>query len=134
MPAVALCLPTAAILARFLAAAMRQTLDEDFIQTGIAKGLSPKRLVVHHVLPNSMPPVLTILGLQIGQLLSGAIIVETIFAWPGVGQLLLQAVIARDFLLTQDLLLLAVFVFVVVQILTDFADAAIDPRVRLVRQ
>ena len=81
-----------------------------------------------------MPPVLTILGIQIGQLLGGAIIVETIFAWPGVGQLLLQAVIGRDYLLTQDLLLIAVVVFVVVQIVTDVVDAAIDPRIRLERQ
>ena len=134
MPAVTLSLPTAAILARFLSAAMRQTLDEDYVQTAIAKGVSNRRLILRHVLPNSLPPVLTILGLQIGQLLSGAIIVETIFAWPGLGQLLLQAVLTRDYLLTQDLLLLAVFVFVVVQVLTDLADAAIDPRIRLERR
>lgn len=134
MPAIALSLPTAATIARFLAASMRQTLDEDFVQTAVAKGLSWRRLLFRHVLPNSMPPVLTILGIQIGQLLGGAIIVETIFAWPGVGQLLLQAVIGRDYLLTQDLLLIAVVVFVVVQIVTDIADAAIDPRIRLERQ
>jgi peptide/nickel transport system permease protein len=131
MPAIALSLPTAATIARFLAASMRQTLDEDFVQTAVAKGLSSRRLLFAHVLPNSMPPVLTILGIQIGQLLGGAIIVETIFAWPGVGQLLLQAVIGRDYLLTQDLLLIAVAVFVVVQIVTDIVDAAIDPRIRL---
>lgn len=131
MPAFALCLPTAATLARFLSASMRKTLDEDFVQTGIAKGLSPSRLIFGHVLPNSLPPVLTVLGIQLGQLLSGAIIVETIFAWPGVGQLLLQGVISRDYLLTQDLLLLAVVVFVVIQIVTDVVDAAVDPRVRL---
>lgn len=134
MPAIALSLPTAATIARFLAASMRRTLDEDFVQTAVAKGLRSRRLMFRHVLPNSMPPVLTILGIQIGQLLGGAIIVETIFAWPGVGQLLLQAVIGRDYLLTQDLLLLAVGVFVVVQIVTDIADAAIDPRIRLERQ
>ncbi|MBA2465363.1 MAG: ABC transporter permease [Nocardioidaceae bacterium] len=134
MPAIALSLPTAATIARFLAASMRQTLDEDFVQTAVAKGLSSRRLLFRHVLPNSMPPVLTILGIQIGQLLGGAIIVETIFAWPGVGQLLLQAVIGRDYLLTQDLLLIAVVVFVAVQIVTDIADAAIDPRIRLERQ
>jgi peptide/nickel transport system permease protein len=134
MPAIALSLPTAATIARFLAASMRQTLDEDFVQTGVAKGLTSRRLLFGHVLPNSMPPVLTILGIQVGQLLGGAIIVETIFAWPGIGQLLLQAVIGRDYLLTQDLLLIAVVVFVVVQIITDIADAAIDPRIRLERQ
>ena len=87
MPALALSLPTAATIARFLSAAMRQTLDEDFVQTSVAKGLSRRRTTFRHVVPNSLPPVLTILGIQIGQLLSGAIIVETIFAWPGIGQL-----------------------------------------------
>lgn len=134
MPAVALSLPTAATIARFLAASMRRTLDEDFVQTAVAKGLTSRRLLFRHVVPNSMPPVLTILGIQVGQLLGGAIIVETIFAWPGIGQLLLQAVIGRDYLLTQDLLLIAVVVFVVVQIVTDLVDAAIDPRIRLEQQ
>ena len=73
------------------AAGMRQTLDQDFIQTGVAKGLRRRRLMTAHVVPNALPPVLTVLGIQIGQLLGGAIIVETIFAWPGIGQLLLQA-------------------------------------------
>lgn len=133
MPAIALSLPTAATLARFLAASMRQTLDQDFVQTGIAKGLLRRRLMAAHVIPNALPPVLTVLGIQIGQLLGGAIIVETIFAWPGIGQLLLQAVTGRDYLLTQDVLLLAVVVFIVVQLLTDVVDAAMDPRIRLER-
>lgn len=133
LPAISLSLPTGATIARFVAASMRRTLDEDFVQTGIAKGLPPRRLMFGHVLPNSMPPVLTILGIQIGQLLGGAVIVETIFAWPGIGQLLLQSVIGRDYLLTQALLLIAVLVFVVVQIVTDVVDAAIDPRIRLER-
>jgi peptide/nickel transport system permease protein len=133
MPAVVLSLPTGATIARFLASSMRQTLDQDFVQTGIAKGLRGRRLMLGHVVPNSLPPVLTILGIQIGQLLGGAIIVETIFAWPGVGQLLLQAVTGRDYLLTQDLLLIAVLVFIVVQLVTDVVDAALDPRIRLER-
>lgn len=131
MPALTLALPTGATLARFLAASMRHTLDQDFIQTGVAKGLRRRRLMAGHVLPNSLPPVLTVLGIQIGQLLGGAIVVETIFAWPGIGQLLLQAVNGRDYLLTQDLLLIAVVVFVVVQIVTDVVDAAMDPRIRM---
>jgi peptide/nickel transport system permease protein len=133
MPAVTLSLPTGATLARFLAASMRQTLDQDFIQTGIAKGLRRRRLMTAHVVPNALPPVLTVLGIQVGQLLGGAIIVETIFAWPGIGQLLLQAVTGRDYLLTQDLLLIAVVVFIVVQIVTDVVDAAMDPRIRTER-
>lgn len=133
MPAIVLSLPTGATIARFLAASLRQTLDQDFVQTGIAKGLRPRRLLFGHVVPNSMAPVRTIFGIQIGQLLGGAILVETIFSWPGVGLLLLSAVSNRDYLLTQDLLLLAVVVFIVVQLVTDVVDAASDPRVRMER-
>jgi peptide/nickel transport system permease protein len=133
MPALTLSLPTGATLARFFAASLRQTLDQDFVQAGIAKGLRRRRLMSGHVVPNALPPVLTVLGIQIGQLLGGAIIVEAIFAWPGIGQLLLQAVTGRDYLLTQDLLLIAVVVFIVVQIVTDVVDAAMDPRIRLAR-
>lgn len=131
LPAFTLSLPTGATLARFLATSMRQALDEDFVQTAIAKGLSSRRTVFRHALPNALSPVLTVLGIQIGQLLGGAIIVETIFAWPGIGQLLVQAVIGRDYVLTQDILLLAVLLFVVIQIITDLIEAAMDPRVRL---
>ncbi|GAA3936472.1 ABC transporter permease [Microbacterium soli] len=131
MPAIALSLPTAATLARFLAASLRQTLGQDFVQTGIAKGLRNRRLIGAHVLPNSLPPVITVLGLQIGQMLGGAIIIETIFAWPGIGQLLLQAVNGNDYLLTQALLLIAVAVFIIVQLVNDVVDAAMDPRIRL---
>ncbi|MDJ0336401.1 ABC transporter permease [Salinibacterium sp. G-O1] len=134
MPAIVLSLPTGATLARFLSASIRQTIDEDFVQTGIAKGLRRSRLMRAHVIPNALPPVITVLGIQIGQLLGGAIIVETIFAWPGIGQLLLQSVIGRDYLLTQGLLMLAVVVFVMVQIVTDVVDAAMDPRIRLERK
>ena len=133
MPAVVLSLPTGAIIARFLAASIRRSLDEDFVQTARAKGLRRRRLMVAHVLPNSLPPLITVLGIQVGQLLGGAIIVETIFAWPGIGLLLVQSVLGRDYLLTQALLLLAVVVFVVVQVVTDLVDAAIDPRIRLER-
>ncbi|KQV26004.1 MULTISPECIES: ABC transporter permease [unclassified Microcella] len=131
LPAVTLALPTGATIARFLAASMRRQREEDFVQAGIAKGLTTTTLFARHVIPNSLPPVLTVLGIQIGQLLAGAIIVEVVFAWPGVGQLILQSVITRDYLLTQVLLLLAVAVFVVMQTLTDLADAALDPRVRM---
>ncbi|NUT91834.1 MAG: ABC transporter permease [Saccharothrix sp.] len=131
MPALCLALPAAAVIARFLAASMRQVLDEDFIRTGVAKGVRPRRLTLRHVVPNALPPVLTVLGIQVGQMLGGAIVVEAIFAWPGIGQLLLQGVLNRDYLLVQDLLLLAVVVSVLCQVLTDLAHAATDPRVRL---
>lgn len=131
LPAVTLAIPTGATIARFLAASMRQQREEEFVVAGIARGLTANSLFRRHVLPNSLPPVLTILGIQIAQLLAGAIIVEVIFAWPGIGQLILTSVQTRDFLLTQDLLLLAVTIFVAMQLITDLAEAAVDPRVRL---
>jgi peptide/nickel transport system permease protein len=131
MPAVCLGLPAAAVLARFLAASVRQAQDEEFIRTGVAKGLRPRRLVRAHVIPNALPPVLTVLGIQIGQLLGGAIVVEAIFGWHGIGDLLVNSVLSRDYVLVQDLLLFTVAVFVLSQTLTDLAHAAVDPRVRL---
>ena len=131
MPAVCLGLPTAAILARFLSASIRQVQDEEFVRTGLAKGLRTRRLVRAHIFPNALPPVLTVLGIQVGQLLGGAIVVEAIFGWHGIGDLLVASVLNRDYVLVQDLLLFTVAVFVVIQILTDLAHAAVDPRVRL---
>ena len=131
MPALCLSLPVAAVLARFLATSVRQVMDEDFVRTGVAKGLPSRRLVFAHVIPNALPPVLTILGIQVGQLLGGAIVVEAIFGWHGLGDLLVNSVLTRDYVLVQDLLLFTVVVFVVVQTLTDLAHAAVDPRVRL---
>lgn len=131
MPALCLAMPAAAVLARFLSSSMRQVMDEDFIRTGQAKGLTRRRLLTHHIVPNSLPPVFTILGIEIGQMLGGAIVVEAIFAWPGVGGVLAQAVLTRDYFLVQDILLIAVAVFVLMQILTDLAHAAVDSRVRL---
>jgi peptide/nickel transport system permease protein len=131
MPAFCLSLPATAVIARFLAASVRQVLDEDFVLTGVAKGLRGRRLVTRHVIPNALPPVLTVLGIQIGQLLGGAIVVEAIFGWKGIGDLLVESVLSRDYVLVQDLLLFTVAVFVVVQVATDLAHAAVDPRVRL---
>jgi len=131
MPALCLALPAAGVLARFLATSMRQVMDEDFVRTGMAKGLSPLRLLLRHVLPNALPPVFTVLGIQVGQMLGGAIVVEAIFAWPGVGSVLANATMTRDYYLIQDLLLIAVAVFIVIQIVTDLAHAALDSRVRL---
>ncbi|MFG2793780.1 ABC transporter permease [Streptomyces sp. NPDC048419] len=131
MPAVCLGLPTAAILARFLSASIRQVQDEEFVRTGLAKGLRTRRLVRAHIIPNALPPVLTVLGIQVGQLLGGAIVVEAIFGWHGIGDLLVASVLNRDYVLVQDLLLFTVAVFVVIQTLTDLAHAAVDPRVRL---
>lgn len=131
MPALCLALPAAATVARFLSTALRQELDEEYLHAGVAKGLTNRRLLLRHALPNALPPVLAVLGIQIGQMLGGAIVVEAIFAWPGVGQLIRDSVLDHEYLVVQDLLLFAVAVFVVLQIVVDLLHAAVDPRVRV---
>ncbi|MFS7873153.1 ABC transporter permease [Streptomyces asiaticus] len=131
MPALALALPAAAVLARFLATSIRRVFDEDYIRIGTAKGLRRRRIVLCHALPNALPPVLTVLGIQIGQMLGGAIVVEAIFAWPGVGQLIIDSLKSSDYFVVQNLLLITVTVFVVLQTVTDLLHAAVDPRLRM---
>jgi peptide/nickel transport system permease protein len=133
MPSVALALPSAAVVARFLSTSIRQVMEEDYIQTVTAKGLAPRRIILRHALPNALPPVLTVFAIQIGHMLGGAIVVEQIFAWPGLGQLLINSVKANDYLIVQDLLLMTITVFVVLQTLTDLLQARVDPRVKLGR-
>jgi peptide/nickel transport system permease protein len=130
MPAVTLALPLSAVIARFLATSLRQELDREYVQAAVAKGLTRRRIFLRHLLPNALPPVITVTGIQIGQLIGGAVVVEAIFSWPGLAQLSVQALLQRDYLVVQDVLLFAVVVFVVIQIATDLAQAAIDPRTR----
>ncbi|MEV7021360.1 ABC transporter permease [Kitasatospora sp. NPDC093558] len=130
MPAICLALPSAAILARYLKDGIERALAEDYVRTATALGVSRRRILWQHVLPNALPPAVTVLGLQIGQLVAGAVLVERIFAWPGLGQLIEQGVARRDYPVVQDLLLLVVAVYVTVQLLTDLVHAWLDPRVR----
>ncbi|MGW4891828.1 ABC transporter permease [Kitasatospora sp. NPDC004240] len=130
LPALCLALPSAAILARYLKDGLERALAEDYVRTATALGVSRRRIVWRHALPNALPPAVTVLGLQIGQLLGGAVLVEAIFAWPGLGQLVETGVVRRDYPLVQDLLLLLVAVHVIVQLLTDLVYAWLDPRIR----
>ncbi len=120
-----------AVIIRFLNASIRETLDADHIRTAYAKGLSERRVVLRHVLRISMLPVVTIMAIQFGQLLSGAVITEAIFGWPGVGRLILDAIGNRDYQILQSTMLFFVFVFIVLNILADACYAVLDPRIRL---
>lgn len=131
MPALALALPTAAVLTRYVKDGLEQALGEDYARTATSLGIPPRRLLWRHALPNALPPVLTALGMQVGVLLGGAVVIEAVFAWPGLGTLAEQAVTRRDYPVVQALLLFLVAVFVAVQLLTDIAYALLDPRVRL---
>lgn len=131
MPAFCLALPVVGILSRYLAESLRTELHQPYVATALSAGVSRRRIITRHALRNVLPTSLTVLGIQIGALLGGAIIVEYIFSWPGLGQLIQQAITDRDYPVVQALLLLAVVVFVLTQLLTDVAHAALDPRIRL---
>lgn len=131
MPAICLGLPIAAVLTRYLAETLRTEMRQPYITTAVALGVSPRRILWRHALRNALPTTVTVLGLQVGNLLGGAILVEAVFAWPGLGQLIEQAISRRDYPVVQVLLLFSVAVFVVIQLLTDLAHAYLDPRVRI---
>ncbi|MBI4011961.1 MAG: ABC transporter permease [Candidatus Rokubacteria bacterium] len=130
MPSVTLGIAIAAILTRFVRTAMLEVIRQDYVRTARAKGLPEGRVVIRHALKNAFIPVLTVIALQVGNLLGGAVITESIFDYPGVGQLILYAVTTKDYSVVQGTLLLLVFAFVLINLLTDVAYAILDPRVR----
>ena len=131
LPACCLALPIAAALTRFLTESLRSRLTEPYVTTARALGIGRARIVLTQVLPNALPATVTVLGIQIGHLLGGAVLVEAIFAWPGLGYLIERAISSRDYPVVQVLLLLSVGLFVIVQLLTDLVNAWLDPRIRL---
>jgi len=130
MPALTLGLALAANLTRYLRSAMLDALQQDYTRTARGKGLGEPNIVSRHVLRNALIPVITVLGLQAGDLLSGAIVVESVFAWPGVGRLTVQAIGWRDYALLQANVLYIVLAFLLVSWLTDLAYGWVDPRIR----
>lgn len=130
LPAISLALPQASILTRVMRSALLDTLDEDYIRTARAKGLSRSQVLWRHALRNAMIPVLTILGLQFSFLLAGGIIIEQVFFLPGLGRLIFQAISARDLIVVESVVMLLVFAVIMVNFLVDLAYAAVDPRLR----
>jgi peptide/nickel transport system permease protein len=133
MPALCLSLHSAVVIARFLEQSLRRAMSEDYVRTAVAKGVPPVRILLRHALPNALPPVIAIAGVHAGHLLGGAVVVEALFAWPGLGQLAVHSIQVRDYGITQDLVLLGVALFTAIQVLTDLCCAALDPRLRLER-
>ncbi len=130
LPALTLGIGVAAKLMRYLRSSLLEVLDQDYVRTARSKGLRRTLVLTRHALPNAMGPVVTILGLQLGDLLSGAIIIESIYAWPGVGRLTLQAIEWRDYSLLQANVLFIVIAFLFVNLLTDLTYGWLDPRIR----
>jgi peptide/nickel transport system permease protein len=130
LPAVTLGTGMMAILTRMTRSTMMETLREDYIRTATAKGLSTWVVVVKHALRNALIPLVTLIGLQGGALLAGAVITETIFAWPGLGELTVRAIQQRDYPVVQGCVLVIALTYVVMNMITDMLYAVVDPRIR----
>ncbi|MFI5373740.1 MAG: ABC transporter permease [Candidatus Rokuibacteriota bacterium] len=130
LPAVTLAAFPMALVARLTRSSMLEILGRDFIRTGRAKGLAERAVILRHALRNAAVPLLTVLGLQIGTLLGGAVITESVFAWPGMGKLVVDAIFFRDFPVVQTVLILSATIFVVINLLVDLLYTVIDPRIR----
>ncbi|UYV37531.1 ABC transporter permease [Rhodobacteraceae bacterium D3-12] len=130
LPAIALALPQASILARVMRSSLLDTLSEDFVRTARAKGLNKRQALWRHALRNALIPVLTIIGLQFSFLMAGAIIIENVFYLPGLGRLVFQSISARDLIVVESVVMLLVFAVIVVNFAVDIAYAIVDPRLR----
>ena len=130
LPAVTLGAALAAILTRMVRTSVLEELGQDYVRTARAKGLAERRVRYKHVLRNGLIPVVTLLGLQLGALLSGAMVTETIFAWPGIGRLTLQAINSRDYPLVQGCFLAISVTYILVNLVTDLCYSVVDPRIR----
>ena len=131
LPAVSLGLALAAILARMTRASLLDELRELYVRAARARGVSRVAAIMLHALRNSMVPLLTIVALQFGAVLTGAVITETIFAWPGIGRLLIQSIGFRDYPMVQGCILLIAVTYVTVNLMTDLMYGVLDPRIRL---
>lgn len=130
LPAMTVGLISGSILFRFVRSAVLEALNQDYVRTARAKGLSRIRVVKDHVLPNAWIPIVTVVGLQLGFLLGGVVVVEVIFAWPGLGRLALLAVQDRDFTVLQGTVLYIAFIFLLINLLVDIIYGWLDPRIR----
>jgi peptide/nickel transport system permease protein len=131
LPALTLAAPSMTVIARMVRASMLETVGRDYVRTARAKGLRDDLVVARHILKNALIPVVTLLGLQIGFLLGGAAIVEVVFSYPGIGNLMVQSIVERDLPVTQGCVLLIASVYVVVNIAADLVQAYLDPRIRV---
>jgi len=130
LPAIALGTIPMAIIARMTRSAMLEVLEQDYVRTARAKGLVERVVIIKHALKNALLPIITIIGLQVGVLLSGAVLTETIFAWPGIGRWLYLSILSRDYPIVQGMALFITVLFLLVNLLVDISYAMVDPRIR----
>jgi len=130
LPSITLATIPMAIIARITRSSMLEVLNQDYIRTAYAKGLRSWRVIMRHGFRNALLPIITIIGLQLGTLLSGAVLTETIFSWPGVGKWLFDSIIARDYPIVQAMTLIIAMIYIVVNMAVDIFYAVVDPRIR----
>jgi peptide/nickel transport system permease protein len=131
LPAVALALVASGVIARLTRSSMLEVLRQDYVRTARAKGLRERTVILRHALRNSLVNIVPVIGVQIGFLIGGAVYIETVFGWPGIGRMLVTAISTRDVLLVQGGVLVVAVTYVLINLLADLAQAAIDPRIRL---
>jgi len=134
LPALALGMYSMAIIARMTRSSMLETMNQDYIRTARAKGITDSKVVTHHALRNAMIPVTTVIGLQLGSLLGGAVLTETVFSWPGIGNYTVQAIMKSDFPVVQGVVLLIACIFVLINLVVDIIYAFIDPRIKFTKK
>jgi len=130
LPAVTIGVHLLALTARFSRGAVLDVLRQDYVRTARAKGLNERLVLSRHVMKNAMIPIVTVLGLQVGAIFSGAVVTETVFSWPGIGRLMVQAISTRDFPIVQATVMIVALIFVVVNLLVDLTYAWLDPRIK----
>jgi peptide/nickel transport system permease protein len=130
LPALTLAAFSTALISRLVRSSLLEVLGQDYVRTARAKGIAQMPVIGRHALPNALIPVVTVIGLQVGTLLGGAVLAETIFAWPGIGRLLIQAISQRDYPLVQGIVIVAALVVSLINLAVDLLYAAINPRVR----
>lgn len=131
LPAITLALPLVGVLTRLVRSGLLEVMHEDYIRTARAKGIAPRNVLTRHAMRNMLIPVVTVLGIQLGNLLGGAVIVETVFSWPGIGRLLVDAITKRDYPLVQAAILFITATFVLINLIVDLSYIYLDPRIRL---
>lgn len=129
LPAFALGTPAAAVIARLMRSSMLEVMRQDYIRTAIGKGLSQRTIILRHALKNTFIPVITIIGLEFGHLLGGTVIIETIFAWPGIGRLLVNSISARDVPVIQGCIVFITITYLFINLITDISYSYLDPRI-----
>lgn len=134
LPALALGMYSMAIIARMTRSSMLEVMNQDFIRTARAKGIKEHKVISHHALRNAMIPVTTVIGLQLGSLLGGAVLTETVFSWPGIGNYTVQCILKSDFPVVQAVVLLIACTFVMINLIVDVIYAFIDPRIKITKK